>query len=138
MSDIRIFEIYRYDPDVDAAPRMQRYELELTGERMLLDALISLKKQDETISYRRSCREGVCGSDAMNINGKNGLACLTNMLTLPKVITLRPLPGLPVVRDLIVDMTLFFKQYLSIKPYLVNNNPPPEKERLQSLKSVKS
>ena len=132
MSDIRIFEIYRYDPDVDAAPRMQRYELELTGERMLLDALISLKKQDETISYRRSCREGVCGSDAMNINGKNGLACLTNMLTLPKVITLRPLPGLPVVRDLIVDMTLFFKQYLSIKPYLVNDNPPPEKERLQS------
>ena len=132
MSDIRIFEIYRYDPDVDAAPRIQRYELELTGERMLLDALISLKKQDETISYRRSCREGVCGSDAMNINGKNGLACLTNMLTLPKVITLRPLPGLPVVRDLIVDMTLFFKQYLSIKPYLVNDNPPPEKERLQS------
>ena len=132
MSDIRIFEIYRYDPDVDAAPRMERYELELTGERMLLDALISLKKQDETISYRRSCREGVCGSDAMNINGKNGLACLTNMLTLPKVITLRPLPGLPVVRDLIVDMTLFFKQYLSIKPYLVNDNPPPEKERLQS------
>jgi len=127
MSDTRIFEIYRYDPDVDAAPRMQRYELELTGERMLLDALISLKKQDETISYRRSCREGVCGSDAMNINGKNGLACLTNMLTLPKVITLRPLPGLPVVRDLIVDMTLFFKQYLSIKPYLVNDKPPPEK-----------
>jgi succinate dehydrogenase / fumarate reductase iron-sulfur subunit len=132
MSDIRIFEIYRYDPDVDAAPRMERYELELTGERMLLDALISLKKQDESITYRRSCREGVCGSDAMNINGKNGLACLTNMLTLPKVITLRPLPGLPVVRDLIVDMTLFFKQYLSIKPYLVNDNPPPEKERLQS------
>ncbi|MEY3419217.1 MAG: hypothetical protein RJA46_988, partial [Pseudomonadota bacterium] len=132
MSDIRIFEIYRYDPDVDAAPRMERYELELTGERMLLDALISLKKQDETISYRRSCREGVCGSDAMNINGKNGLACLTNMLTLPKVITLRPLPGLPVVRDLIVDMTLFFKQYLSIKPYLVNDTQVPEKERLQS------
>ena len=132
MSDIRIFEIYRYDPDVDAAPRMVRYELELTGERMLLDALISLKKQDESITYRRSCREGVCGSDAMNINGKNGLACLTNMLTLPKVLTLRPLPGLPVVRDLIVDMTLFFKQYLSIKPYLVNDNPPPEKERLQS------
>lgn len=138
MSDIRIFEIYRYDPDVDAAPRMVRYELELTGERMLLDALISLKKQDESITYRRSCREGVCGSDAMNINGKNGLACLTNMLTLPKVITLRPLPGLPVVRDLIVDMTLFFKQYLSIKPYLVNDNPAPEKERLRALKSVKS
>jgi succinate dehydrogenase / fumarate reductase iron-sulfur subunit len=120
MSDTRIFEIYRYDPDVDKAPRMETYELELHGERMLLDALISLKKLDESISYRRSCREGVCGSDAMNINGKNGLACLTNMRSLPKKITLRPLPGLPVVRDLIVDMTLFFKQYLSIKPYLIN------------------
>ncbi len=83
MSDTRIFEIYRYDPEVDKAPRMQRYELELKGERMLLDALISLKKQDESISYRRSCREGVCGSDAMNINGNNGLACLTNMRSLP-------------------------------------------------------
>ena len=132
MSDTRIFEIYRYDPDVDKAPRMQTYELELKGERMLLDALISLKKIDESISYRRSCREGVCGSDAMNINGKNGLACLTNMRSLPQKITLRPLPGLPVVRDLIVDMTLFFKQYLSIKPYLINETPPPERERLQS------
>ena len=132
MSDTRIFEIYRYDPDVDKAPRMETYELELKGERMLLDALISLKKIDESITYRRSCREGVCGSDAMNINGKNGLACLTNMRSLPKKITLRPLPGLPVVRDLIVDMTLFFKQYLSIKPYLINETPPPERERLQS------
>ena len=70
--------------------------------------------------------------NSLSLLGKNGLACLTNMLTLTKVITLRPLPGLPVVRDLIVDMTLFFKQYLSIKPYLVNDNPPPEKERLQS------
>ena len=132
MSDIRIFEIYRYDPDVDAAPRMERYELELTGERMLLDALISLKKQDETISYRRSCREGVCGSDAMNINGKNGLACLTSMDEVVQPIVLRPLPGLPVIRDVIVDMTQFFKQYHSIKPYLVNNDPAPERERLQS------
>ncbi|EHP39743.1 succinate dehydrogenase iron-sulfur subunit [Cupriavidus basilensis OR16] len=113
----RIFEVYRYDPDKDAAPRMQTYEVELDGhERMLLDALVKLKKLDETISFRRSCREGVCGSDAMNINGKNGLACLTNMLELPERIVLRPLPGLPVVRDLIVDMTQFFKQYNSIKP----------------------
>src|SRR5882672_3330589 len=101
----RTFEIYRYDLDQDAAPRMQRYEVELdAGDRMLLDALIKLKSIDETLSFRRSCREGVCGSDAMNINGKNGLACLTNMLTLPGVITLKPLPGLPVIRDLIVDM----------------------------------
>jgi succinate dehydrogenase / fumarate reductase iron-sulfur subunit len=98
---------------------------------MLLDALVKLKKLDESIAFRRSCREGVCGSDAMNINGKNGLACLTNMRELPEKIVLRPLPGLPVVRDLIVDMTQFFNQYHSIKPYLINDEPPPEKERLQ-------
>ncbi len=133
MADTRTFEIYRYNPDVDAKPSMKTYEVELDGsERMLLDALFKLKKQDESISFRRSCREGVCGSDAMNINGKNGLACLTNMLTLPQKITLRPLPGLPVVRDLIVDMSQFFKQYHSIKPYIVNETAPPEKERLQS------
>ena len=133
MAHTRTFEIYRYNPDVDAKPSMKTYEVELDGsERMLLDALFKLKKQDESISFRRSCREGVCGSDAMNINGKNGLACLTNMLTLPQKITLRPLPGLPVVRDLIVDMSQFFKQYHSIKPYIVNETVPPEKERLQS------
>ena len=102
----RTFKIYRYDPDKDAKPYMQTIEIELEGnERMLLDALIKLKEVDPSLSYRRSCREGVCGSDAMNINGKNGLACLTNMNTLPGVITLKPLPGLPVVRDLIVDMS---------------------------------
>jgi len=129
----RTFQIYRYDPDTDAKPRMQTLEVELDGsERMLLDALIKLKEVDPTLSFRRSCREGVCGSDAMNINGKNGLACLTNMRTLPDVVVLKPLPGLPVIRDLIVDMTQFFKQYHSIKPYLVNDEPPPDKERLQS------
>ena len=130
---LRTFKIYRYDPDTDAKPYMQKIEVELDGsERMLLDALMKLKAQVPSISFRRSCREGVCGSDAMNINGKNGLSCLTNMRTLPDVITLKPLPGLPVVRDLIVDMTQFFKQYNSIKPYLINDNVPPEKERLQS------
>ncbi len=129
----RTFNIYRYDPDKDAKPYMQTLEVELDGsERMLLDVLMKLKAVDPSISFRRSCREGVCGSDAMNINGKNGLACLTNMLTLTGVITLKPLPGLPVIRDLIVDMTQFFKQYNSIKPYLINDNVPPEKERLQS------
>ena len=113
----RTFQIYRYDPDKDAKPYMQTIEIELEGnERMLLDALMKLKAQDPSITFRRSCREGVCGSDAMNINGKNGLACLTNMRTLPGVIVLKPLPGLPVIRDLIVDMTQFFKQYNSIKP----------------------
>ena len=129
----RTFQIYRYDPDTDAKPRMQSIDVELDGsERMLLDALMKLKAIDPSITFRRSCREGVCGSDAMNINGKNGLACLTNMRTLPGVVVLKPLPGLPVIRDLIVDMTQFFKQYHSIKPYLVNDEPPPERERLQS------
>jgi succinate dehydrogenase / fumarate reductase iron-sulfur subunit len=115
---LRTFKIYRYDPDKDAKPYMQTVQVELDGhERMLLDALVKLKKMDPTIAFRRSCREGVCGSDAMNINGKNGLACLTNMNTLKGDIVLKPLPGLPVIRDLIVDMTQFFKQYHSIKPY---------------------
>ncbi|HEM7842223.1 succinate dehydrogenase/fumarate reductase iron-sulfur subunit [Burkholderia multivorans] len=131
--DTRILHIYRYDPDRDAAPYMQRYEIAVQpDDRMLLDVLGRLKREDETLAYRRSCREGICGSDAMNINGSNGLACLTNMKTLPREITLRPLPGLPVVRDLIVDMTDFFNQYHSIKPYLINDTPPPERERLQS------
>lgn len=129
----RTFKIYRYDPDKDEKPRMQTISLKLDGtERMLLDALVKLKAQDTTLSFRRSCREGVCGSDAMNINGKNGLACLTNLRTLKDPIVLKPLPGLPVVRDLIVDMTMFFKQYESIKPYLINHSQPPDRERLQS------
>ncbi|HUJ85662.1 MAG TPA: succinate dehydrogenase iron-sulfur subunit [Burkholderiales bacterium] len=127
------FSIYRYDPDRDARPRMQDYELSLEPtDRMLLDALIRLKAQDDSLSFRRSCREGVCGSDAMNINGKNGLACITKIADLPDRVTLRPLPGLPVVRDLIVDMTQFFNQYHSIKPYLITHDAPPERERLQS------
>ena len=97
----RTFQIYRYDPDKDAKPYMQTIEIELDGhERMLLDALLKLKAVDPSLAFRRSCREGVCGSDAMNINGKNGLACLTNLRSLPDVIVLKPLPGLPVVRDL--------------------------------------
>mgnify|MGYP001547025843 CR=1 FL=1 len=127
------FSIYRYDPDQDARPRMQEYELSLEhADRMLLDALVRLKAQDDSLSFRRSCHEGVCGSDAMNINGKNGLACITKLADLPDKVTLRPLPGLPVVRDLIVDMTQFFNQYYSIKPYLITHDAPPERERLQS------
>ena len=127
------FRIYRYDPEQDAKPLLQEYDVALDPhDRMLLDALIRLKAVDDTLSFRRSCREGVCGSDAMNINGKNGLACITNLKTLKEPVELRPLPGLPVIRDLIVDMSQFFKQYHSIKPYLVNDTPPPERERLQS------
>src|SRR6188508_3877304 len=127
------FRIYRYDPDKDAKPYMQDYQLQLEpADRMLLDALIRIKEQDDTLALRRSCREGVCGSDAMNINGKNGLACITRLSDLKEPVELRPLPGLPVIRDLIVDMTQFFKQYHSVKPYVINNEPPPERERLQS------
>lgn len=128
------FSIYRYDPDKDAKPRMENITVELQPtDKMLLDALMRIKQTgDDSISFRRSCREGVCGSDAMNINGKNGLACITNLRDLKQPVVLKPLPGLPVIRDLIVDMTQFFKQYHSIKPFLINDTPPPEKERLQS------
>ena len=124
------FRIYRYDPAKDSAPYMKDYEVALDPhDRMLLDAMIRLKEVDDTLAFRRSCREGVCGSDAMNINGKNGLACVTRISDLPEHVTLRPLPGLPVIRDLIVDMTQFFKQYHSIKPYVVNHEPAPERVR---------
>jgi succinate dehydrogenase / fumarate reductase iron-sulfur subunit len=127
------FSIYRYDPDKDEKPYMQEYDIVLEPEdKMLLDALIRIKVVDDSLSLRRSCREGVCGSDGMNINGRNGLACITPISELKEPVELRPLPGLPVIRDLIVDMTQFFKQYHSIKPYLINNDPPPETERLQS------
>ncbi|OUT98224.1 MAG: succinate dehydrogenase iron-sulfur subunit [Betaproteobacteria bacterium TMED41] len=128
------FSIYRYDPERDKKPYMQDLSVELAEtDRMLLDALLKIKSSvDDSLSLRRSCREGVCGSDAMNINGKNGLACITNLNELKQPIVLKPLPGLPVIRDLIVDMTQFFKQYESIKPYLNNETSVPEKERLQS------
>lgn len=132
------FSIYRYNPDVDNAPHMQDYTLEVPEGRdmMLLDALIQLKEKDPTLSFRRSCREGVCGSDGVNMNGKNGLACITPISSLQKgskKIVIRPLPGLPVIRDLIVDMTQFYTQYEKIRPYLINNGKnPPARENLQS------
>src|ERR1700694_2562370 len=125
--------IYRYDPDKDAKPYMKDYEVALDShDRMLLDAMVKVKAQDDSLSFRRSCREGVCGSDAMNINGKNGLACITKLADVVQPVVIKPLPGLPIIRDMIVDMTQFFNQYHSVKPYLVNDAPPPEKERLQS------
>jgi succinate dehydrogenase / fumarate reductase iron-sulfur subunit len=127
------FSIYRFNPDVDKDPYMQDYDIELAPDtRMLLDAILQIKELDDTLSLRRSCREGVCGSDAMNINGKNGLACMTPLADIKQPVVLRPLPGLPVIRDLIVDMEQFFEHYNSIKPYLINNDPPPATERLQS------
>jgi succinate dehydrogenase / fumarate reductase iron-sulfur subunit len=128
-------EVYRYNPEVDNAPYMKTYEIDTQGkDLMVLDVLELLKAQDESMAYRRSCREGVCGSDGMNINGKNGLACVTPLSACVKnnKLILRPLPGLPVVRDLVVDMTQFFQQYEKIEPYLQNDTPAPAIERLQS------
>ena len=126
--------IYRYDPERDPKPRMQDFEVALQPtDRMLLDVILRIKaEQDDSLTLRKSCREGVCGSDAMNINGRNGLACTTPVKGLKEPVILRPLPGMPVIRDLVVDLTQFFAQYESIKPYLVNDEPPPQKERLQS------
>jgi len=101
-------EIYRYNPDTDKEPRMQTYEVDTQGkDLMVLDVLEMLKEQDPTLAYRRSCREGVCGSDGMNINGKNGLACITPLSETVKngKLVLRLLPGLPVIRDLAVSYT---------------------------------
>ena len=127
------FRIQRYDPDKDARPYFQDYDVAMSpSDRMLLDALVRIKAVDDTLALRRSCREGVCGSDAMNINGKNGLACITKLADLAEPVVIKALPGLPIIRDLIVDMTLFFDQYHSVKPYVIDARPLPEKERLQS------
>ena len=128
--------VYRYNPDKDEVPKMVSYEVELPEDRdiFVLDLLHMIKDQDTTLSYRRSCREGVCGSDGINMNGKNGLACVTPVSQVARrgKLVLRPLPGLPVVRDLVVDMAQFYEQYSKVKPYLISKEPPPEKERLQS------
>ncbi|MDX5377233.1 MAG: succinate dehydrogenase iron-sulfur subunit [Halomonas sp.] len=128
--------LYRYHPEHDAAPRMETFEVE---ERfrlaMVLVVLEYLKHQDTTLTYRRSCREGVCGSDGMNINGKNGLACITPVaeaLNGTDILTLRPLPGMPVIRDLVVDQAQFMRQFEKIRPWLINDESPIAGERLQS------
>ncbi|ERS82017.1 MULTISPECIES: succinate dehydrogenase iron-sulfur subunit [Halomonas] len=127
--------IYRYNPETDSAPYMQEFQVDTQGrDVMVLDVLHMMKEQDNGLAYRRSCREGVCGSDGMNMNGKNGLACITPLSEVVKngKLTLRPLPGLPVIRDLVVDMGLFYQQYERIQPYLQNDEPAPAIERLQS------
>src|SRR6188474_788279 len=118
--------IYRYNPETDAEPYMQDVQVDTGGkDLMVLDVMEMIKAQDTTVAYRRSCREGVCGSDGVNMNGVNGLACITPVSQVVKKgkLIIRPLPGLPVIRDLVVDMTAFYKQYERIKPYLLNDNP---------------
>lgn len=126
--------IYRYNPEIDTKPYYKDYEVEIGDhDTKLLQVLLKIKDDyDDSLSFRRSCREGVCGSDAINVNGRNSLACLTDIAKLKQPIVLRPIPGLPIVRDLIVDMTQFFYQYHSIKPYVIDDRPMPERERLQS------
>jgi len=132
-----ILKIQRYNPDSDETPYIQEYEVEADPNERLLDALMQVKRfQDGSLGFRKSCAHGVCGSDAMRINGKDGLACKTLVKDVAKtdgdIITVEPLRFLPVQRDLIVDQAEFFKKYRSIKPFLINDEPVEAKERLQS------
>lgn len=127
------FRIYRYNPEADAKPYMQDYKLEkVQPGMMLLEALEKIRGQDESLAFRRSCGEGVCGSDGMNINGRNGLACITPLAGLKEPVEVRPLPGQPVIRDLVVDLSQFYQQYRAVKPWLIREDPMPEVEFLQS------
>lgn len=149
-------QVYRYHPEAANEPRMQTYQVDDSfRQRMVLDVLEHLKERDSSLTYRRSCREGVCGSDGMNINGQNTLACITpvsevlagtwvaqkrNYGSGSRIIAkgtaerliIRPLTGMPVIRDLVVDQTHFFDQYRHIQPWLINAAPAPATERLQS------
>lgn len=132
-----LVSLYRYNPETDSKPTMQDVEVDIPEGKdlMVLDVLALAKEKDPTLAYRRSCREGVCGSDGMNINGVNGLACITPISKAApggRKLVLRPLPGLPVIRDLVVDMKIFYKQFEKVQPFLMNDEPPPAIERLQS------
>ncbi len=128
--------LYRYNPETDDAPYMQDFSVDTGGrDLMVLDVLELIKAEhDGSVTYRRSCREGVCGSDGLNMNGKNGLACISPLSESVKnnKLVIRPLPGLPVIRDLVVDMSLFYAQYEKVQPYLQNAAPAPAIERLQT------
>ena len=131
----KTFRIYRWDPDSGGNPRLDSYEIDLDKcGPMILDALIYIKNEiDSTLSFRRSCREGICGSCAMNVGGTNTLACLGAIADHPGDIAIHPLPHLAVVKDLIPDLGHFYAQYASIKPWLQTHSPaPPDRERLQS------
>ncbi len=131
-----LVSVYRYNPEKDITPFMQDFDLDIPEGRdlMVLDVMALLKEQDPTVTYRRSCREGVCGSDGINMNGKNGLACITPLSEVVRggKLQLKPLPGLPVIRDLVVDMEQFYTQFEKVQPFLQNDDAPPSKERLQS------
>lgn len=132
---IKTFKVYRYDPDSGDKPRVDRYEIDLDRcGPMVLDALLKIKNEvDPTLTFRRSCREGICGSCAMNIDGKNTLACTKSISDVKKDVNIFPLPHMPVVKDLVPDLTNFYAQYASVQPWLQTRTPaPPDQERLQS------
>jgi succinate dehydrogenase / fumarate reductase iron-sulfur subunit len=128
------FSIYRFNSESDKKPHMQDYTLEsIEPGMMLLDALLAIKANlDDSISFRHSCGEGVCGSDGVNVNGRNGLACITPLSELKEPVAIRPMPGLPIIRDLVVDLEQFYHQYRAVKPYLTVHDPVPEVEFLQT------
>ncbi|UCC72656.1 MAG: succinate dehydrogenase iron-sulfur subunit [Gemmatimonadota bacterium] len=127
------FDIKRYDPEKDEAPYFQTYEVELEETDRVLDGLNEIRwRQDGTLTFRRSCEHGICGSDAMRINGRNRLACKTLIRDVGKRIRVEPILGFPVFRDLVVDQERFFENYRSVLPFLINDDPPPPRERLQS------
>ena len=133
--NVRRFVVYRYDPDGDGAPRMDTYDIDADDcGPMVLDALIKIKNEvDPSLTFRRSCREGICGSCAMNIDGGNTLACIKSAADIGDTVTIYPLPHMPVIKDLVPDLTNFYAQYASIKPWLQSKTPPPPTtERLQT------
>jgi succinate dehydrogenase / fumarate reductase iron-sulfur subunit len=134
-SNVRTFRIYRFDPEAGSNPRVDSYEVDMAScGPMVLDALIKIKNEiDSTLSFRRSCREGICGSCAMNIDGVNTLACTKACADVRGDVRIYPLPHMPVVKDLIPDLTNFYAQYASVKPWLQSRTPPPpDRERLQA------
>ena len=132
---VKRFNVYRWDPEIKANPRLDTYEVDLDScGPMVLDALIKIKNEiDTTLTFRRSCREGVCGSCAMNIDGTNTLACLKYIDEVKGDVRVYPLPHMAVVKDLVPDLTHIYAQYHSIKPWLQTETPPPDRERAQSV-----
>jgi succinate dehydrogenase / fumarate reductase iron-sulfur subunit len=125
--------IKRFDPERDEGPHWETYEVEVEESDRVLDALHEVRwHQDGSLAFRRSCAHGVCGSDAMVVNGENRLACVLSIRDVGRTITVEPLRGLRVLKDLVVDMEPFFEQYKAVKPWLVNGDEPGERERLQS------
>lgn len=133
-SRVRVFRVYRYQEDTRENPRLDTYEVDLDScGPMVLDALIKIKNEmDPTLAFRRSCREGICGSCSMNINGSNTLACTSSIEEHKGNIRIYPLPHMPVVRDLVTDLSGFYKQYAAVQPWLQASDEPPERERLQT------